>query len=64
MEFSPDVCSRVTFVNFTITRASLEMQCLNQVLRSERPDIDEKRSDLLKMRGGFALAYANWRKRC
>lgn len=55
MEFSPDVCSRVTFVNFTVTRASLEMQCLNQVLKSERPDIDEKRSDLLKLQGEFAV---------
>lgn len=55
MEFPPDVCSRVTFVNFTITRGSLEMQCLNQVLRSERPDIDEKRNDLLKLQGEFAV---------
>jgi dynein heavy chain 1, cytosolic len=30
------------------------MQCLNQVLKSERPDIDEKRSDLLKLQGEFA----------
>uniref|UniRef100_A0AC35TT30 DHC_N1 domain-containing protein n=1 Tax=Rhabditophanes sp. KR3021 TaxID=114890 RepID=A0AC35TT30_9BILA len=55
VQFPPDVCSRVTFVNFTITRASLEMQCLNQVLRSERPDIDEKRNDLLKLQGEFAV---------
>lgn len=31
------------------------MQCLNQVLRSERPDIDEKRNDLLKLQGEFAV---------
>lgn len=31
------------------------MQCLNQVLRSERPDIDQKRSDLLKLQGEFAV---------
>ncbi|KAF1585887.1 UNVERIFIED_CONTAM: Dynein heavy chain, cytoplasmic, partial [Eudyptes robustus] len=53
--FPPDVCSRVTFVNFTITRTSLETQCLQQVLRSERPDIDKKRSDLLKLQGEFAV---------
>ncbi|MCP9259196.1 Dynein heavy chain, cytoplasmic [Dirofilaria immitis] len=34
VEFPPDLCSRVTFVNFTVTRASLEMQCLNQVLEA------------------------------
>uniref|UniRef100_A0A7G3AJ29 Putative dynein heavy chain and region d6 of dynein motor n=1 Tax=Lutzomyia longipalpis TaxID=7200 RepID=A0A7G3AJ29_LUTLO len=52
---SPDICSRVTFVNFTVTRSSLQSQCLNQVLKAERPDIDEKRSDLLKLQGEFHL---------
>ena len=31
VEFPPDICSRVTIVNFTVTRSSLQMQCLNQV---------------------------------
>lgn len=51
MEFPPDLCSRVTFVNFTVTRSSLQSQCLNEVLKAERPDVDEKRSDLLKLQG-------------
>jgi dynein heavy chain 1 len=51
VEFAPDLCSRVTFVNFTVTRSSLQSQCLNQVLKSERPDVDERRSDLLKLQG-------------
>lgn len=55
VEFPPDICSRVTFVNFTVTRSSLQSQCLNQVLKAERPDIDEKRSDLLKLQG---MCYA------
>ncbi|KAK6049005.1 ATPase family protein [Cooperia oncophora] len=55
VEFTPDVCSRVTFVNFTVTSSSLASQCLNQVLRSERPDVDKKRSDLLKLQGEFAV---------
>ena len=42
-------------VNFTVTRSSLQMQCLNQVLKSERPDIDRKRSDLLKLQGEFQV---------
>ncbi|XP_065175263.1 cytoplasmic dynein 1 heavy chain 1-like [Sycon ciliatum] len=55
VEFPPDLCSRVTFVNFTVTPASLQTQCLNQVLKSERPDVDQKRSDLLKLQGEFRL---------
>uniref|UniRef100_A0A8C3I3X7 Dynein cytoplasmic 1 heavy chain 1 n=1 Tax=Chrysemys picta bellii TaxID=8478 RepID=A0A8C3I3X7_CHRPI len=53
VEFPPDLCSRVTFVNFTVTRSSLQSQCLNEVLKAERPDVDEKRSDLLKLQGRF-----------
>jgi dynein heavy chain 1, cytosolic len=53
--FSPDICSRVTFVNFTITKASLRTQSLNQVLKSERPDIDQKRTNLIKAQGEFRL---------
>ncbi|CAF1453141.1 unnamed protein product, partial [Rotaria magnacalcarata] len=53
-DFGPDICSRVTFVNFTVTRSSLQSQCLYKILRSERPDIDSKRSDLMKLQGEFA----------
>lgn len=45
----------MTFVNFTVTRSSLQSQCLNEVLKAERPDVDEKRSDLLKLQGEFQL---------
>ena len=54
VEFPPDIGSRVTIVNFTVTRSSLQSQCLNQVLKAERPDIDQKRSDLLKLQGEFS----------
>ncbi|KAI7522414.1 Dynein heavy chain, partial [Hortaea werneckii] len=49
----PDVCSRTTFVNFTVTQSSLKTQTLNEVLKSERPDVDERRSNLVKMQGEF-----------
>lgn len=55
IEFTPDICSRVTFVNFTVTRASLHSQCLNQTLRAERPDIDAKRTDLLRLQGACSM---------
>lgn len=55
IDFSPDLSSRVTFVNFTITKASLQSQCLHEVLKSERADIDRKRTDLIKLQGEFQL---------
>lgn len=55
VEFTPDICSRVTFVNFTMTRSSLQSQSLDQVLKTERPDTDKKRTDLMKLQGEFRL---------
>ncbi len=37
--FTPDLCSRVTFVNFTVTPGSLQSQTLHEVLKTERPDV-------------------------
>ncbi|KAL8693410.1 MAG: hypothetical protein Q9218_001759 [Villophora microphyllina] len=51
--FAPDICSRTTLVNFTVTRSSLQTQSLNDVLKSERPDVDQRRSNLVKMQGEF-----------
>ncbi|KAF8477357.1 dynein heavy chain, N-terminal region 1-domain-containing protein [Kalaharituber pfeilii] len=53
--FPPDVCSRTTFVNFTVTQSSLQTQSLNQVLKFERPDVDQRRSNLMKLQGEFKL---------
>eukprot|EP00397_Hematodinium_sp_SG-2012_P000022 GEMP01000022.1.p1 GENE.GEMP01000022.1~~GEMP01000022.1.p1 ORF type:complete len:4594 (-),score=1270.22 GEMP01000022.1:1053-14834(-) len=53
--FTPDLCSRVTFVNFTITPSSLKSQCLNLVLKYERPEVDQKRRDVLKLQGEFKV---------
>lgn len=52
--FAPDICSRTTFVNFTVTQSSLRTQSLNEVLKSERPDVDERRSTLIKMQGEYS----------
>ncbi|KAJ3351758.1 hypothetical protein GGF32_004086 [Allomyces javanicus] len=53
VNFPPDICSRVTFVNFTVTKGSLQAQCLNKVLSQERADVEKKRTDLLKLQGEF-----------
>lgn len=48
-KFAPDVCSRVTMVNFTVTPASLESQALSAILKAERPDVDRRRTELLRL---------------
>ncbi|GME34113.1 ATPase AAA+ type core [Neofusicoccum parvum] len=61
--FAPDICSRTTFVNFTVTQSSLQTQSLAEVLKSERPDVDERRSNLIKMQGEFAVHLRQLEKR-
>lgn len=61
-DWSPDICSRVTFCNFTTTRASLQNQCLDAVLKAERPDTDQKRTDLMKLQGEFKLRLRHLEK--
>ncbi|CAM9128550.1 unnamed protein product [Discosporangium mesarthrocarpum] len=49
--FTPDLCSRVTMVNFTVTPASLQSQALGSLLRAERPDVDQRRTHILQLQG-------------
>ncbi|TYZ65491.1 hypothetical protein PybrP1_001542, partial [[Pythium] brassicae (nom. inval.)] len=51
--FSPDICSRVTFVNFTVTPSSLESQGLSLLMKREQPAVEEKRANLLKLQGEY-----------
>ena len=46
--FTPDLCSRVTFLNFTITPSSLQNQILDIVLKNERPEVNQKKEELIK----------------
>jgi dynein heavy chain 1, cytosolic len=48
---SPDICSRVTLINFTVTPASLQSQSLSLVLRKEKPNVEEERISVSKLQG-------------
>eukprot|EP00586_Coscinodiscus_wailesii_P014222 CAMPEP_0172510176 /NCGR_PEP_ID=MMETSP1066-20121228/226876_1 /TAXON_ID=671091 /ORGANISM="Coscinodiscus wailesii, Strain CCMP2513" /LENGTH=4214 /DNA_ID=CAMNT_0013289037 /DNA_START=123 /DNA_END=12767 /DNA_ORIENTATION=+ len=51
VKLTPDLCSRVTLVNFTVTPASLQSQSMSLILKSEKPEIEEQRINLLKLQG-------------
>jgi dynein heavy chain 1 len=53
--FAADLCSRVTLVNFTMTPASLTLQCLSKILRVEREDVATKKADLLRLQGEYRV---------
>lgn len=51
----PEICSRAAFINFTVTRSSLKNEILDMTLEVERPDISQKRQDLLKLQGEYQV---------
>ena len=53
--FTPDLCSRVTFLNFTITPSSLQNQILDIVLKNERPEVNQKKEELIKAQREYKL---------
>jgi len=63
VNFSPDICSRTNFVNFTVTQSSLQSQTLDATLKSEKADVYERRTNLVKMQGEFAVQVRRLEKR-
>ncbi|KAF5272727.1 hypothetical protein FQA39_LY07754 [Lamprigera yunnana] len=45
--YLPEICIKVTIVNFTVTPSGLEDQLLADVVRLERPDFERQRSELI-----------------
>ncbi|CAH1962386.1 unnamed protein product [Acanthoscelides obtectus] len=45
--YLPEVCITVTIVNFTVTPSGLEDQLLADVVRLERPELEEQRTELV-----------------
>ena len=45
--YLPEICIKVTIINFTVTKVGLEDQLLGDVVRLERPDLEEKRTKLI-----------------
>ena len=44
--YMPEVCIKVTVINFTVTMSGLEDQLLVDVIKNERPDLEARRTNL------------------
>ncbi|KAK1747403.1 dynein heavy chain [Skeletonema marinoi] len=51
VKLTPDICSRVTLVNFTVTPAGLQSQSLTRILKNESPEVESQRNDILRLQG-------------
>ena len=45
--YLPEICIKVTIINFTVTISGLEDQLLGDVVRLERPDLEQQRNNLI-----------------
>uniref|UniRef100_I3MYF0 Dynein axonemal heavy chain 6 n=1 Tax=Ictidomys tridecemlineatus TaxID=43179 RepID=I3MYF0_ICTTR len=45
--YLPEVCIKVTIINFTVTKSGLEDQLLSDVVRLERPELEHQRVQLI-----------------
>ncbi|KAM3623278.1 uncharacterized protein V6R79_009492 [Siganus canaliculatus] len=45
--YLPEVCDKVTIINFTMTKTGLEEQLLSDVMRLENPHLEEQRNELI-----------------
>uniref|UniRef100_A0A7S2SR52 AAA+ ATPase domain-containing protein n=1 Tax=Mucochytrium quahogii TaxID=96639 RepID=A0A7S2SR52_9STRA len=45
--YLPEVCIKVTLINFTVTFVGLTDQLLGDVVKAERPDVEEKKNKLV-----------------
>ena len=47
--YAPEVCVKVSLLNFAITPVGLEDQLLGVVVAEERPDMAEKKNSLVRL---------------
>ncbi|KEG14468.1 putative dynein heavy chain, cytosolic [Trypanosoma grayi] len=52
---SPGMAGQVCLVNFTVTPSSLQSQCRHRVLLHEHPELDARRSHILRVQGEYQL---------
>ena len=58
-EIPPDAASIITRVNFTTTRAGLTAQLLASTLQSEKPELEERKAQLLKSEEDLKVQLAS-----
>lgn len=53
--YKPEMQAQTTLVNFTVTRDGLEDQLLAEVVKAERPDLEELKADLTRQQNQFKI---------
>jgi dynein heavy chain len=57
--YLPDICIKVTLINFTVTLEGLEDQLLVEVVKCEQPELEETRNNLIVSLSDFKRQLKN-----
>nr|XP_012153585.1 PREDICTED: dynein beta chain, ciliary-like [Megachile rotundata] len=53
--YKPEIQAQTTLINFTVTRDGLEEQLLGEVVKAERPDLENKKAELTTQQNTFKI---------
>lgn len=53
--YKPEMQAQTTLINFTVTRDGLEEQLLAEVVKAERPDLEQLKSELTTQQNNFKI---------
>jgi len=57
--YKPEIAAQTTLINFMVTESGLEDQLLALVVNKERPDLEEKKSELVRAINEFNIELSN-----
>ena len=66
--YKPELQAQTTLINFTVTRQGLEDQLLAEVVKADRPDLEDQKAELTRqqneykilLKGMLTLEYLNF----
>jgi dynein heavy chain len=53
--YKPELQAQTTLINFTVTRQGLEDQLLAEVVKADRPDLEEQKADLTRQQNEYKI---------
>lgn len=56
--YKPEIAAQCTIINFIVTESGLEDQLLAEVVRIEKPDLEQTRDELVKQQNEFEITLA------
>ena len=53
--YKPELQAQTTLINFTVTRQGLEDQLLAEVVKADRPDLEDQKAELTRQQNEYKI---------